>query len=57
MALNTIFACSIFPNPDGMHSAILRETVADFRVAIQALEFHTAGAYVVTFGTTQDSGK
>jgi hypothetical protein len=40
-----------------MHTAVLREAIADLRVAIQALEFRTAGAQVVTFRAAQDPGK
>jgi hypothetical protein len=40
-----------------MHTAILYEAVPDFRMAIQAVEFHVARPHVVTFRAAQDSGK
>lgn len=57
MALNAVFAGSFCPYPDRMHTAVLRQTIADFRVAIQTFEFRAAGAQVMAFRATQDSRK
>jgi len=57
MALYAILACSLRSDPHRMHTAILCEAVPDFRMAIQAFEFHAARSHVVTFRAAQDSGK
>lgn len=57
MTLNAVFARSFCSHPDRVHAAVLRQTTADFRVAIQAFEFHPSGAQVMTFRAAQDSGK
>jgi hypothetical protein len=57
MALYAILARSLRSDPHRVHAAILCETVADFRVAIQAFELHAARSHVVTFRAAQDSGK
>jgi hypothetical protein len=57
VAPNAIFAGSVRSHPERMHAAVLRQAIPDFRVSIQAFEFHSAGAQVVAFRAAQDSGK
>ena len=57
VTLNAILACSFCSYPDRVHTAVLRQAIPDFRVAIQTSEFHAAGAQVVAFRAVQDSGK
>jgi hypothetical protein len=57
VTLNAVLACSFCSYPDRVHTAILRQAIPDFRVAIQTFEFHAAGAQVVALRAVQDSGK
>lgn len=41
VTLNAIFARSARAHPNRVHTAILRKPIPDFRVAIQAFEFHS----------------
>jgi hypothetical protein len=44
VALNAVFARPFCSHPDRVHTAVLRQPIPDFRVAIQAFEFHAARA-------------
>ena len=55
VALDAILARSAFPHPHRVHTAILRHAIPDLSVAIEAFEFHSAGAQIVTLGATQHS--
>src|SRR5437016_11466185 len=55
VALGTILTCYIRPDPDRMHTAILNEPIANFRMAVQAFQLHPASpTQVVAFRAVQN---
>jgi hypothetical protein len=55
VASNAILARAVWPHPDRMHTAILREPIPNFCVAIQAFEFDRARGQVVAFSAVEHS--
>jgi len=55
VASNAILARAVWPHPDRMHTAILREPIPNFCVAIQAFKFDRARSQVVAFSAVEHS--
>ena len=56
VALGTILACYIRSDPARMHTAILNQTIANFRMAVQAFQLHPASrTQVVAFRAVQNA--
>src|SRR6267143_6646938 len=57
MAARTILAGSIRVHPHGVHSAPLRQALADVRVAFKTFQLRGAAAQVVAIGAICGTGK
>jgi len=57
MAGRTFLTCSARFDPNRVHSALLRQALANFRVAIQTLEFRRATSQVMAFRAVRRTGK
>jgi len=55
VALGTILTGYSRSDPNRMHTTMLNETIADFRMAIQAFQLHSSRAQVVTFCAVQNA--